>query len=92
MKRQDDIFFGYTKLNQLVCDATFCAVMLNPNLVVLDINMNQLAMNSALIVPTDRHQLIMVTLQIENKLHLDIAIGGLILAVGFEHLPDILPI
>jgi hypothetical protein len=41
MKRENDIQLGNPILNQSVCDPLFRAIVLNPNLFALDVEMKQ---------------------------------------------------
>jgi len=53
VKRQDDIVLWYTKLNKLIGNTAFCAIVLYPNLLVDNVNMNEWAMNPTQSVPAN---------------------------------------
>ena len=78
-KRQDDILLGNPHLRQFVGDTCFGAIVLNPNSVVLDVDVQHAAANPLVLVPSDVHQMVVLALVVDNRLHFHVAIerGGI---------------
>jgi hypothetical protein len=89
MKRQYNIVFGYTHVDQFICHSFFRAVMLNPNFVAFDVNMQNTPANALIVVPSDRRQFIMLMLPINNGFDFKIPIRGFILSIALENVFNI---
>ncbi len=60
--------FRYASFHQFVGDAAFGAVVLNPDFAVFDVEVQNAAVDSTLVGPTDVDNLVAVSLGIENRL------------------------
>jgi hypothetical protein len=81
LKTQDDLIFRHPGRDQPIGNPILSAIVLNPDLGVLDINVHQEAVNPAVTVPSDVHQLVMALDRIEYRFDLDLAIGQLMSAI-----------
>jgi hypothetical protein len=88
MESQNDVLSGHTGRDQPVGDPLLRTIVLDPDLALLDIHVDDTAVDPMLAVPADGHQLIMPGLGEEDLLDLDIAIRGLVRAVLPEDLLD----
>lgn len=50
---KDDFLFRYTSVYQFAGNAFFCAIILNPDFIIDDVNMNNAAMYIVAIVPAN---------------------------------------
>jgi hypothetical protein len=75
MKAQHDILARYARGSQLLSDGTRGAIVLDPHLAALDIDVDDGAMNPANTIPTDVHQLIVVTFGVFDDFGLNLAMG-----------------
>lgn len=78
---EDDVRFGDAHLDQEICNPRFDAIVLNPDFIVADVDVHNTPMDALLLIPSKEHELVVVTHGINNLLHRNIAIGGLILAI-----------
>jgi hypothetical protein len=88
VERQHDVLFWHAERDQVIGNPTFCAIVLNPDLVILDIDVHEAAMYSVLLIPTHNGELVMVTDRVKDELQLDITVRWLELTVLFQHLLD----
>lgn len=58
MEGEDDVFFGDTAIDELLSDAVFGAVMLDPDFFVDDVKVYTATIDSLLVQPTNMHELI----------------------------------
>jgi hypothetical protein len=80
LKTQDNLTFRHPGSDEPIGNPFLSAIVLNPDLAVLDINMHDAAVNPALTMPPDVHQLVMALDWVEYRLDVDLAIGRLMSA------------
>jgi hypothetical protein len=96
MEGKDDVLFGDSELDELVGDADFGAVMLNPDFALFDVEMEDAAKLTVIVAPADVEQLVVVMLGIKNGLDfvffvVTILVGGSLGAFR-QKLTNVLPI
>jgi len=89
MKCQDNILFRNSHCDQFVGDAIFGAIMLYPDPIFLDIDMEYAATHSLILVPTYIDELIVLILAINDGLYFDIAVNRFILTITTNYLFNI---
>lgn len=60
VKCQHNIFFWHPEFYQFIRNASFSSIVLNPSLIMPNVNMDEHTVNTSLVMPTDRHQLIVM--------------------------------
>ncbi len=88
MKRQNNFVFRDSQLNQIIGNAVFRAVVLNPDFIVFDVEMQHLAVNPFVAVPTQNVYLVMIIRVIKNRLHFKLVITRFYLAVFAQNFFD----
>jgi hypothetical protein len=86
MERQHDIGFGDTQRNQVIGNSTLSAIVLNPDLVVFDIDMDKTPIHSLPLVPSNSREQIMITNRIKKELSFEIPIRWFYLAIPLQDL------
>jgi hypothetical protein len=81
LKTQDDLFFRYAGRDQPIRSTFFGAIVLNPDLAVLDVDVQYAAVNSFLTVPPDVDQLIMSLDRVDDRFDVDLAIRRFVSAI-----------
>ncbi len=77
VERQHDVVFGHAECNQVIGNPTFSAIVLNPNLVVLEIDVHETVMDSLLPQPTHNSELVVIADGIKDELPFDLAVRWL---------------
>jgi hypothetical protein len=75
VKSQNDVVFRDARFDQFIGYTVLCAVSLNPDFILDDVDMNEYAVNSSGILPSDGHDQITIILTIEDRLVLNISVG-----------------
>jgi hypothetical protein len=89
---QHDIFFGDAERHEIIGNAFFRAIVLNPDLVVLDIDMDKTSIHSLPLTPPYRREQIMIPDGIKKELSFEVPICRLHLAISLQdllHLPTV---
>jgi hypothetical protein len=63
--------------------------VLDPNFAIANINVNNTAMDSLAILPTNGHQLVMITFAIDNLFNFYLAIARAVLSIFVENIANI---
>jgi hypothetical protein len=86
VKRQHDVFLRRPQRNQLIGDSFFGAIVLNPDLAVLDIDMDETAIHSLPLTPPYRREQIMIPDRIKEELSFEVPIRRFNLAIPLQYL------
>jgi hypothetical protein len=70
LETQDDLVFRYAGLDQAVGKPFLRAVILNPDPSILDVDMQNAAMNPPLTVPTYCYKLVMSVSPVQDRLEI----------------------
>jgi hypothetical protein len=89
MERQHDIGFGNAMRDKIIGNPTLSGIVLNPNLTILDIDMDKAAIYPLLLLPANGDKLIMVADRVKEELSFDIAIRWLQLTILLQDLLNI---
>jgi hypothetical protein len=65
---QDNVLFGYAEFDELVGNACFSAIVLYPDFVLFDVEVEDAAEGSFVIAPTDVQELVVIVFAIEEGL------------------------
>ena len=68
MPSEYDLVGRYPCVKQILNDNEIRSIMLNPHLAIVDINMNERAMNALSIIPTNFQKLVMSVSIVKNNL------------------------
>lgn len=71
VKPQDNPIFRNASLSQFFSNHAFCPIMMNPYLIVLDVNMQNTTINPPVFLPTHRDKLVMIAYGIKNHLRFE---------------------
>src|SRR4051794_29015882 len=88
VKPQHNVLPRNSGFQQIFRDASFGAIMLDPDLVAFEIDMDDSAVHPLLPVPSNVHELIVARSIVEHRLDLDLAVGRLELRIVLDHPPD----
>jgi len=72
-------------IEQLISNTNLSAIILNPNLVTLEIDMNRTSINPPILVPTCPNHLIMFPLFVKTRVSFYFPIGRFSLAIFSEN-------
>src|SRR3989304_3451154 len=81
----DNVIAWNTGGCQVFGHAVACAIIMNPNLTITDVNVNDRSMNSPGALPSNVEHLVMVTLLVKDRFDFNVANGGLKLCVVLDH-------
>lgn len=84
MKSEHNIIFGHAPFHQIIRDAALRAVVLNPNLSVLDVDVQHGPANAFLIILTHVDQFIMVALRVKNGFDFNLTVGRFMISIFFD--------
>ena len=85
MIAQNNISFWNTFFHQNIGNLYFCSIILNPNFIINDINVNQYSKNAFILIPSCMKNLIMILIGIKASQDLDFPISRLYIAIVFEN-------
>src|SRR5260370_13541279 len=85
MESKHNVLARDTRSQQFVGHRTRRAVVLHPDLAVLDVNVNDAAVDAPDTVPADVHDLVVIVLAVHDCLGLDPAVRGRVPGVIFHH-------
>src|SRR5262249_11759094 len=89
---QHDVLARDARRQQLVGHGLVGAVVLNPDLAVLDVKVDDGAVDAPDAVPADVHHLVMVLLGVHDRLRVDLAVGRLIARILLDQAAYDLPV
>jgi len=92
MKRQDNILARYTEFYQTIRNPLFWSIVLDPDFLIPNIEVENAAMNTLMFIPAHRQQLVVIACGVHNRLQLDLTVGGLVLAVFVNDLLQVVTI
>jgi hypothetical protein len=78
VKAEHDVFARDARRDKLLRDRLRCAVVLNPNFAIDNVNVHDRPMHAARLVPAYVHHFIVVLFAVHNRLSLDLSVRGLL--------------